>query len=88
MEEAIALIILVGTMCIICFFLGAKIVQKVVRQEPIELPKIKPIKSVRDSIAEYNESKEIKKEQERYDIIGQNIDSYDGTPYGQQDIPK
>ena len=88
MEEAIALIILVGTMCIICFFLGAKIGQKVVRQETIELPKIKPIKSVRDSIAEYNESKEIKKEQERYDIIGQNIDSYDGTPYGQQDIPK
>ena len=88
MEEAIALIILVGTMCIICFFLGAKIGQKVVRQEPIELPKIKPIKSVRDSIAEYNESKEIKKEQERYDIIRQNIDSYDGTPYGQQDIPR
>ena len=86
--EAVALFLTTGFICAICFILGAKVTQKAYRNEQIETPKIKPIKSVRDSIAEYNESKEIKKEQERYDIIGQNIDSYDGTPYGQQDIPK
>lgn len=86
--EAVALFLTTGFICAICFFLGAKVTQKAYRNEQIETPKIKPIKSVRDSIAEYNESKEIKKEQKRYDIIGQNIDSYDGTPYGQQDIPR
>lgn len=88
MNETIVLILTIGFICAICFFLGAKVGQKVVRQEPIEMPKFEPIKNVRESIAEYNESKEIKKEQERYDIIGQNIDAYDGTPYGQQEIPR
>lgn len=86
--ETVALFLTTGFICAICFMLGAKVTQKAYRNEQIEIPKIKPIKSVRDSIAEYNESKEIKKEQERYDIIGQNIDSYNGTPYGQQDIPR
>ena len=86
--EAIALFLTTGFICAICFIIGAKVGQQVSKNEPVEMPKFQPIKSVRESIAEYNESKEIKKEQERYDIIGQNIDAYDGTPYGQQDIPR
>ena len=82
--ETILLILSIGIMNILCFFIGAKVGQKVVRGETIETPKIEPIKTIR----EYNESKEIKQEQERNRIIAENIDNYNGTPYGQQDIPR
>ena len=31
--------------------------------------------------------KEQEKQQEKFDVIRQNIDNYDGTPNGQKDIP-
>lgn len=67
-----------------CFFMGARVGQKVVKGEEIELPKVEPVKAIQ----EFNESLKAKKEQERYRIIGENIDNYDGTGIGQQDIPR
>ena len=84
MTETIILIISIGIINILCFFIGAKIGQKVVKGETIEMPKIEPIKAIR----EYNESKEVVKQQERERIINENIDNYDGTSLGQQDVPR
>lgn len=84
MLEIIILIASVGIMNILCFFIGAKVGQKVVRQETIELPKIEPLKTIK----QYNENKEVIKLQERERIISENIDNYNGTSLGQQDIPR
>lgn len=82
--ELLSVIALVSFFNICSFVGGAKIGQKVVRGESIETPKFEPLKTVQ----EWNKSKEIKKEEERTKIIAENIDSYNGTPYGQQEIPK
>lgn len=84
MTDTLVLIISIGIMNILCFFIGAKVGQKVVKGETIEMPKIEPIKAIR----EYNESKEVVKQQERERIINENIDNYDGTSLGQQDVPR
>lgn len=83
MLETIILIVSIGIMNVLCFLIGAKVGQKVVRQETIELPKIEPIKTIK----QYNENKEIIKLQEKERIISENIDNYNGTSLGQQDIP-
>lgn len=84
MLEVMCVIALITLLNVCCFILGAKVVQKVVRGETIETPKFEPIKTVR----EWNKNKEVKKEEERARIIAENIDTYDGTPYGQQELPK
>ena len=67
---------------ILCFMLGAKVGQKVVKGEEIELPTINPLEAYR----EHEAKKEAKREQEKFDTILQNIDNYDGTSYGQKEV--
>lgn len=69
---------------LLSFIVGAKVGQKVVKGETVELPKIEPLKAVK----EYQESKEVQKEQDYYKTIAENIDNYDGTGIGQKDIPR
>ena len=84
MTDTLILIVSIGIMNILCFFIGAKIGQKVVRQEPIEMPKIQPIKAIR----EHNENREVVRIQEKDRILSENIDNYNGTSLGQQDLPR
>lgn len=65
---------------IIAFFIGAKVGQKVSRQEEIKIPN--PITVVND----YKEDKKRRKEQEELEIMKYNIDIFDGTGLGQKDI--
>lgn len=80
----ILLILVVGTLNIACFFIGAKVGQKVAKGENIELPQIDPMKAIR----EREDRREARKEQERIDTIMRNIESYDGTGSGQEDVPR
>lgn len=67
---------------IVCFVIGARVGQKVVRGEPIE---------VKNPVAAYREHKQMKKaeeEQSRLDIILENLETYNGTSVGQKDVPK
>ena len=80
----IALVLVVGAMCIFCFLLGAKVGQKVVNGEPVELPNIDPFKAYR----EHEARKAQREEQERVNAILRNIDSYDGTGNRQEDVPR
>lgn len=80
----IALVIVVGILCIVCFIVGAKVGQKVVKGESVELPNLDPFKAYR----EHEARKEQREEQERVNTILQNIDRYDGTSNGQNDVPR
>ena len=77
-------ILVVGALCIACFFVGAKVGQQVSKGETVELPKVDPLKPIR----EFGDRKEAEREQERYNTILENIDRYDGTSSGQKDIPR
>lgn len=76
-------ILVVGTLDIVCFFIGAKVGQTVSKGETIEVPTINPIKAYNEHI----DRKEQEKEQKRIDTILQNIENYDGTANGQKDVP-
>lgn len=82
--ETILILLVVGALNVACFFIGAKVGQKVVKGEPIELPKVDPMKPIR----EREDRKEAKQKQEYYDTIMSNIENYDGTSRGQKDVPR
>lgn len=73
-----------GAVNIACFLLGAKVGQRVQKGEEIQLPRLDPVAAIREHRAE----KEQDGQREKYAAILQNIESYDGTGKGQQEIPK
>lgn len=84
----ILLIVSIGIMNILCFFVGAKIGQKVVNKETIEIPNLNPIKALYNAKQEKKERKEKEAEDEYVKTIMYNIDNYDGTSKGQKTIPR
>ena len=81
----ILLIAVVGTLNIVCFFVGAKVGNAVAKGKEIEVPKIpSPITAYKAHIA----TKEAEVEKNKLDIILRNIERYDGTANGQEDVPK
>ena len=79
----IALVVAVGATNIICFLLGAKLGQTVSKGEEIKLPTINPLEAHREREAK----KEAQMEQDRINTIMRNIEGYDGTGRGQEDVP-
>lgn len=73
-----------GAVCIGCFFVGAKVGQKVVKGEEIEMPKVNPLEAYR----QHKDKQELQMEQDRLDVILRNIENYDGTDRGQEDVPR
>jgi hypothetical protein len=83
--ETILLILVVSTFNIMCFFIGAKITQRVSKGEEIKAPdlnKLNPMTIYR----EHEEKKEAEKEKNKLEAILKNIERYDGTESGQEDI--
>lgn len=80
----ILLILTVGALNVACFFVGAKVGQKVAKGEPIEVKVPSPMQAIR----EREDKREAKREQDRIDTIMRNIENYDGTGNGQEDIPR
>ena len=77
-------ILVVGTLNIVCFFIGAKVGQTVSKGETIEVPTINPIKAYNEHLDKREQENEMK----IYDALLHNVDMYDGTSNGQKDIPK
>lgn len=75
-------ILMTGTLSCVCFLIGAKVGQKVSKGEAVELPSVNPIKAIKDK----RESKEAEMEQNKLDTILRNIERYDGTGAGQEDV--
>lgn len=80
--ETIILIAIVGTLNIACFFIGAKVGQLVVKGEEVTLDVPNPIEAYK----EHREKKEADREREYYDKVLRNIEKYDGTSYGQEEV--
>lgn len=78
----ILLAITVGALCIGCFLIGAKVGQTVSKGETIELPSVDPFEAHR----KHEARKEAQMEQDRIDTILRNIENYDGTSRGQEDV--
>lgn len=79
----VVMILSVGFVCMACFLMGAKVGQTVAKGEAIETPTVNPIKAVK----EHNAKKEAEMAQHRMNIILSNIENYDGTAKGQEDVP-
>ena len=75
-------ILAMGFVCATCFLIGAKVGQTVAKGEPVEVPN--PVKAVEDHRAK----KEAEMAQSRIAIILRNIDNYDGTDHGQEEVPR
>lgn len=80
---AIALVTITASN-IVCFTIGAKVGQAVSKGETIETPTLNPMKAIR----EHREREEAEREQSRIDTLMRNIEAYDGTSSGQEDVPK
>ena len=76
-------ILAVGALNIACFFIGAKVGQMVAKGEKIETPTLNPIKAAEERASK----RHAEEEQTRLDTIMQNIERYDGTARGQEDVP-
>lgn len=79
--EALLLAIM-GAVNIACFIIGAKVGQAVSKGETIETPTINPMQLYREKEAR----KEAQKEQEQIETIMRNIERYDGTSSGQEEV--
>ena len=82
MIENIIILFGLGALNIVCFFIGAKIGQKVVKGEEIKAPEI----TIPTPIRDYQKKKQVEAEQNKIDTILQNIETYNGTSAGQKDV--
>lgn len=82
--EILITALVVSTLNVVCFFVGAKIGQTVNKCEALQTPTLNPLQLYR----EHQEKKEADKEQEKINTIMENIERYDGTSNGQKDIPQ
>ena len=77
-------ILAMGFVCAACFLIGARVGQTVSKGEDIKLPTVNPMEIAR----EHRNKKEAVMEQDRINTILQNIEAYDGTSYGQKEVPR
>ena len=80
--ETVLVCTVFGVFLCISFLLGAKVGQKVANNEPITMPTLNPVKMVKNY-------KLTKKQQEEIDELNKlmsNIDNYDGSDIGQQEV--
>ena len=83
MIEAIILCTIFGVFILVAYSLGLKNGQRLSKNEEVVMPQVNPVKVVTEEIEKHEE----KKKQQAYEIMMSNIDNYDGTGLGQQDIP-
>lgn len=79
----VLLLLVMGLSNIACFMIGVNVRQKVDKGEEVKLPSVNPMEAVRA----HQERKEAEKEKNRIDAILRNIDAYDGTSRGQEEVP-
>ena len=73
--EMLLLIAGIGLLNVLCFLIGAKTGQRIVNNEPVELPNINPMQAIKD----YQEKKAEEKIEEEYKANLEAINNYDGN---------
>ena len=81
----ILIILVVCIANILCFYIGAKIGQAIIREEDVTLPN--PVTAVQEHVQAQREKRKSREDQEQLDVILENIENYDGTSFGQRDVP-
>lgn len=81
----ILIILVVCIANILCFYIGAKIGQAIIRDEDIKMPN--PVTAMQEHAQEQREQRKSREDQEQLDVILANIENYDGTGYGQREVP-
>ena len=84
--ETMLLVLEIGILCIVCFFIGARVGQKVVKGDEIKVPSISKLNPI-NIYKEHQEKEETEKEKNKLETILRNIERYDGTDAGQEDVP-
>lgn len=79
-----AMLVLVGIQNLICIYMGAKIGLALARGEAITVPN--PIEAVKEHREKKEAQEAAAKEQKRIDAILRNVDNYNGTAEGQEDV--
>ena len=79
----VLLLLVMGAANVACFVIGARVGQQASRGEKIETPTVNPMEAYRHHKAK----QEAQMEQDRVDTILRNIENYDGTSLGQEDVP-
>lgn len=82
--EAIILAVAVTALCMLSMWFGAYLGQKVRDGEKIEPPH--PVEAFKEHIEKKAAEREHDKEQRKIDTIMRNIETYDGTSNGQEDV--
>ena len=70
---------------LLSFVIGAKIGLSIANKKEITL---NPAKAIKDHIEEKKEKRETDLKERQYNTMLKNIDNYDGTAFGQEDIPR
>jgi hypothetical protein len=83
--EAVIITIVVALANIVCFLIGVKVGMAVAKYEPIELPKIRAFDYTKNAATE-KEQREAEAVRNRVETILRNIEKYDGTSLGQEDV--
>lgn len=78
----VILLAITGLFNIVCFVIGAKVGQTIVKGEKVEMPNLSPLKAIREN----NARKAAEMEQDKLNTVLRNIERYDGTSKGQEDV--
>jgi hypothetical protein len=76
----------VGILVLVSYYLGARIGQKVAKNEDLTEVIPHPIREYRERKREERDQEEEREKAHRYDTIMKNIDNYDGSGVGQEDV--
>ena len=79
----VLLLMVMGLMNVACFVIGAKVGQQASKGETIKTPTVNPMQAIKERRA----MNEAQMEQDRLEIVLRNIEGYDGTGNGQEDVP-
>lgn len=88
MTETIIAIAIVGALNVVCFFVGSSLGKLIAKGGNKQMPSANPIKAVKEHKSRKEAEARVKMSQDRMDTIMRNIDRYDGTPMGQEDVPR
>jgi hypothetical protein len=76
------LLAIVSLSNILCFVIGAKVGQTIIKGEKVNTPNLNPFKAYREN----QSRKEVEKQQDKLSTVLRNIERYDGTSKGQEDV--
>ena len=81
----LGLLVLVGIQNLMCVIIGISVGLTLQKGESFSF---NPIKEYTERKAEKQAKKEAKAEQDKIETILKNIENYDGTGFGQMDVPR